>query len=351
MAVSWGTIKSLLLFFGPIVLPKAIAYYRSVRAAPAIQGVSIRPVPLNVAKALLLLFVTAVAFIINSLPFSSPENIFNLTSSRLQIPTDVLFTRLSALRPHGLTAADSLLRNKINSLESRLLFFQYGPDVIRDCQFCKAEDPKSYLYYALPGILAPHLYNLCMLATTTSGLFIGKDAAIWRKTATIASIAVAATEFYFWGSYNHQANARATRLEDIDAFFWKMRVYRCLALAAVDGIIGWMLYLSSTNRAFLNPPSAAERVETSIRALDRVRNSVNSAAVLRNTINRDEELRLRSLSYWVDEGRLMGATMDEREVLEGVQNALEERINMTDISRDAENYAKTVVGHHLMGEI
>jgi hypothetical protein len=301
-------------------------------------------VPPSVSRALIILFITATAFLVKTLPLFSPENIFSLTSSRLQIPTDVLFTRLLALRPTGLTPSDEILRSKINSLESRLLYFQFGPDVIIDCLVCNAEDPKSYFYFALPAILVPHLFNLCILALVTSGLFTGKEATIWRTSATIGAAVVALAEVYFLSSYNYQGNARATRLEDIDAFFWKMRVYRGIGIAALNGVIGWMLYLSSTNRAFLNPPSTAERVQASTRILDTVRSKMSAMGIVRNTINRDEELRNKSLGYWVHEGRLMGELMEEREVIQGVNNALESRINLHTITADAENYAQNVVG-------
>ena len=339
-----SSIKSLLLFFGPILLPKAIAYYRSVRAAPAIHGIPIRPVPQNVSRALIILFITATAFLLKTLPLFSPENVFSLTSSRLQIPTDVLFTRLSALRTTGLTTSDEVLRSKINSLESRLLYFQFGPDAIIDCPACNAEDPKSYLYFALTAILAPHLFNLCILALVTSGLFIGKEAGIWRTTAIIGAATLALAEIYFVSSYEYQGNARATRLEDIDTFFWKMRVYRGIGIAALDGVVGWMIYLSSTNRAFLNPPSTAERVEATTRILDTVRSKMSAMGIVRNTVNRDEELRNKTLGYWAHEGRLMSELMEERDVIEGVNNALESRINLQTITADAENYAQNVVG-------
>jgi hypothetical protein len=235
------------------------------------------------------------------------------------------------------------LRSNINSLESRLLYFQFGPDVIADCQFCNSDNPNDYLYYALPAVLAPHLFNLCVLALVTSGLFTGKEGALWRTTATLAAIAVAIIDVYFVASYKYQDNSRATRLEDIDGFYWRMRIYRCLAIAALDGFLGWVLYLSSTNRAFLDPPSPAERVESATRNLDKVRNKMSTVGVLRNTINRDEDLRSRSQVYWVHEGRLMGEAMEEREVVEGVNDALTSRINMATITQDAENYARSVV--------
>ncbi|TVY94278.1 hypothetical protein LAWI1_G000459 [Lachnellula willkommii] len=342
MALSWGTIKSLLLFFGPILLPKAIAYYRSAKASPAIQGVSIRPIPPLVSRALIILFVVASAFFIRTLPFYAPENIFSLTSSRLQIPVDVLFTRLSALRQGGLTTSDNTLRAKLSSLDSRLLFFQHGPDVLTNCQFCSAEDPKSYLYYSIPSILAPHLFNLCVLALATSGLLAGKEGAVWRYTATIAAGAAVVVDLYLVSSYDQAANAKATRAEDIDPFFWRMRVYRLLGLAAIDGLLGWVLYLSSTNRAFIKPPTTQERVEASTKVLESVRSRLGTLAVLKNTIYRSSELRANNAEYWVREGVIMGEVMEHRDVVEGVNSALGNRIDISSIARDAEAFAQSI---------
>jgi hypothetical protein len=275
--------------------------------------------------------------------FPSPENIFTLTQSRLQIPIDVLFTRLSAIRPNGLTASDSILRTKIESRDSRLLYFQFGPETLTSCEFCNPEDPKSYLYYSLPALLAPHLFNLCILALATSGLFTGKEGAQWRTAATMGAIGVALVDVYFVSTYPLQANALATRLQDIDMFFWKMRVYRGLALAALNGAVGYVLYLSSTNRAFVRPLSVAERIETTTKILDTARSKIGALSALRNTVTRDEELTAVSRAYWVDYGRLMSEAMEDREVIEGVNNALENRINVARITADADRYIGAVL--------
>lgn len=254
----------------------------------------------------------------------------------------MLFTRLSALRPSGLTDNDNLLRNKLNSLDSRLLFFQHGPSVLAECTFCTADDPNSYLYYTLPSLLIPHIFNLVILALITSGLFTGKEGSIWRTSATVAAGCLVVADVYMVASYNPQANARATRLEDLDMFFWNMRLYRSIALAALDAFLGWMLYLSSTNRAFVIPPTTSERIEDSTRILEGARAKMNATGIIRNTVARDAELRARSGEYWVQEGRVMGAVMEEREVVEGVNNALESRINIGRIAQDAEGYVKGV---------
>ncbi|KAK6084112.1 hypothetical protein SCUP234_03441 [Seiridium cupressi] len=344
MAISWGTIKSLLLFFGPILLPKAIGYYRSFRAGPAAQGLTIKPLPPQVIRALGLLGATTLIYLLFSLPPFIPENLFARTQSRLQIPTDVLFTRLTALRPGNiLTDTDTALRAKFVNLESRLLYLQFGPGVLADCPFCNAEDPRSYLYYAVPGVLAPHLFNLVVLSVATSGLMTGQEGSKWRTPAVLVSAAVAALDIYIVSTYNYQLNARATRLAELDMFFWSARVYRLVTFALINSAFAALLYLSSTNRAFATPPSPAERVEAVTRQLMVTKSKLNALGIVKNTAIRDEELRERMQSYWQHEGRLMREVMEEREVLEGVNDALSNRINITGIQNDAETYASNIL--------
>lgn len=322
-----------------MLLPKAIAYYRSVRAAPTAQNIPIRSTPPKVYRALWILGITAFIFLVKTLPIFAPENIFSITQSRLQIPNDVLFTRLSALRPEGLTEADNMLRNRLQSLESRLLYFKYGPDVLAECLFCKAEDPSLYMYYSISSILAPHLLHIVILSLVTSGLFSGKEGMIWRTPATLAGIGLALGELYLVSSFNYMNNARATRLEDIEPFFWTMRMYRGLMVALVDAGLGYLLYLSSTNRAFVTPPSTAEGIEVATRIINAARNKINAAGIIKNSVARDPLLRNRTESYWMNEAVHMRDIMDQREVVEAVNNAAESRINMDTITRDAEMYA------------
>lgn len=283
-------------------------------------------------------------YVVKTLPFLAPENLFYQTESRLQIPVDVLFHRVAAIRPeNALTPTDHALRAKFVNLESRLLYLQFGADVLADCPFCNADEPRSYFYYALPSLLWPHIFNLIVVTVVTSPSWTGRHGAQWRPLATIAAGVLGALEVYFVSSYNHQANARALRLNEVDMFFWSMRNYRLLALALLDGLLAWVLYLSSTNRAFINPPSTAERVEMVNRALTVIKSKMNALGIVRNTALRDEDLRSRSHAYWSQEVRLMSEVMEEREVVDGVNDALSNRIKIQDITRDAESYAKTVL--------
>ncbi|EAQ83980.1 hypothetical protein CHGG_10384 [Chaetomium globosum CBS 148.51] len=348
MAIPWGTIKSLVIFFGPLLLPKAIGYYRRMRDAPRIHGLKVRPLPAPMTRAIAILFAVAAVFLLRTLPIFSPENIFKITQSRLQIPADVLFNRLSALRPSNtLTATDLALRAKFASLESRLLYLHHGPSVVATCPFCTSDDPRSYLYYALPDLLAPHLFNLIIIALATSSLLTGRansaSAARFRAPASLAAVAAAFLDLYWVATYNHTANARALRLGELDAFFWTARVVRYTAVAIVDCLLALVLYLSGTQRAFVNPPSAVERVEAVTRRLGTIMGVVNASGVVKNTVLRDEELRGRSVAYWAHEVRLMREMMEEREVVEGVNDALLNRIDIRGIERDAEAYAKAVL--------
>lgn len=286
----------------------------------------------------------AFLLVVKTLPAASPENIFVKTQSRLQIPVDVLFNRISAVRPdNAFTAWDYTLRSKFVNLESRLLYFQYGPEVLAECVFCNADEPKSYFYYALPSLLWPHIGNLIILAVVTSPSLTGKYGSQWRTLATISSGILAGLELYFVNSYNHQANARALRLSDLDLFYWSMRSYRFIALAILDAAIAFALYLSSTNRAFVQPPSPAERIELVNRALVAARSKMNAVGIVKNTIMRDENLRSRSQGYWQHEVQLMGEVMEERDVIDGVNDALSNRIDIQNITRDADTYTQNVL--------
>lgn len=339
-----NSIRSLVLFFGPILLPKAISYYRSIQANSRIASLPIQPVPTTVRIVLGLLGFLSTALLLKTLPIFVPENIFASTQSRLQIPVDVLFHRVAALRPGNvLTTWDLALKGKFVNLENRLLYLQFGPEVMAECPFCNVDEPRSFFYYALPALLWPHVANLIVVAFVTSSSWTGRYGSQWRFIGTIASITLAALDVYLVNSYNYQINARALRLPDIDLFYWSMRNYRFISLAALNASLGLVLYLSSTNRAFVQLPSPAERIELVNRALHTVKSKINALSIIKNTALRDEDLRSRSEAYWQREVRIMGEIMEERDVIDGVNDALSSRIDIQSISKDAETYAENVL--------
>ncbi|KAH9439638.1 hypothetical protein MCOR02_003178 [Pyricularia oryzae] len=351
VSISWGTIKSLLLFFGPFLLPKMISYYRSLRASSAQSNQPIRPPPPGAQRVIILLCVVAIVFIAKTLPTLSPENVFVLTDSRIQIPTDVLFNRLAHMRRNGsLTATDEALRARFVNLESRLLYLKFGPDALADCPFCVSEEPNTYLYYALPDLLAPHLLNLALLAMATSGLVSGGEGRRWRTVAVMSAAATAAADLYLVNAYDHQSNARALRPADLDMFFWAARRWRHAAFAAMDVVIAGLIWLSSTKRLFTEPPSPLERVEGVTRALASAKSRLSAVSIVKNTASRDSALRARSHAYWAHEVGVMNDVMEDREVVDGVKDALENRIKISAISQDAETYARNVVEAVMPGD-
>ncbi len=334
------SLKTIVFTLGPIALPKLISYYRSTRRKSHSPDAPIRPIPRHVTRALNILFITAIVALISTLPYFAPENIFAVTQSRLQIPTDVLFTRLAALRP--LTLRDEALKTKLVSLEARLLYFTYGPGPLADCLFCNSDDHNSYFYYSFPSIMTPHLLHIIVLGLITSSLFSGREGKIWRTQATIAGAVLAIVEMYLVTSFDHKSNTRAARLNDINAIHWRLRMYRGIGMAIVDALLGWGLYLSSTNRAFLTPPTPAERLEASARMLESTNRKLHALGITRNVFVRDEGLRATTEKYWTTEGKVMNEVFEEREVVDGVQSALA-RLDVNQITEEASRYADSVV--------
>ena len=117
-----------------------------------------------------------------------------------------------------------------------------------------------------------------------------------------------------------------------------------MIIALADALMAGLLWLSSTNRMFVVPPSPAERMETAMRVLENVRGKLNAVGIMRNAVVRDEGLRRKAEGYWRREGQVMGEVMDEREVVEGVRNALSGRIQVSKVEDEARRYADGITG-------
>ncbi len=229
-------------------------------------------------------------------------------------------------------------------MDARCLYLAYGPDVLTHCPFCLSDEPKTYFYYALPAVLLPHLLHLFALGLATSSAFTGKHGSRWRTFAVVSGAAVALAECYLLGTYDFKANARVIRPEDLDHFHWRMRTLRGIGICILDSALAGLVWGTSTNRIFATPPTAAERTETAVNALDSVRGRLAAAGILRNAVVRDEGLRSKAEAYWRREKEVMSEVMDEREVVEGIRNALSGRINLTKIEADAKKYTDGILG-------
>ncbi|KAH0543823.1 hypothetical protein FGG08_001862 [Glutinoglossum americanum] len=336
-----SSIKSLLITFGPFIITRAIGYLRSPPAYVNGPKRPIRPVPPHVSRALNILFITACFSLLSTFPYFQPENIFVVTHSRLQTPSDVLFARLQKVRP--LTSGDTILKSKLVSMDARLLYLTYGPSPLAECTFCNSNSPFSYLYYSFPSIVAPHILHIAVLGVVTSSLLSGREGNFWRSKATIAGVGLALAEISAFGTYNYKNNSTATRPTDLDAFHWRIQVYRGVAIALIDALLAWGLYLSSTNRKFVQPFSPAERLESATRTLEAASSRLRADGALRSAVVRDEVLRGKMQSYWVAEGNIMGQIYEEPDVLDSVNGALR-RLNVQQITEEAGRYADGVIG-------
>lgn len=324
-----------------MLLPRIWAWYQSSRRKVQAQKLPIRPSPHHVNRILNILFISALIAFLSTLPYLEPENIFTLTESRLQISNEPLFNRLAHIRSP--TIEDNSLKSKLVSLDARLLYLQYGPDTIINCLFCNSDNPTSYLYYAVPSLLTPHIAHLILLGILTSPFIGGRESSVWRTSVTITAVAFAVLNVYFVGAYDYKNNTKSLRLSEMDFFHWRMRVYRGLAFAIFDVGFAAAIYLSSTNRMFLTPFSTAERLENSAKMLQSANGKLHAIGLTRNVIYRDPGLREGMDKYWTAEGRVMGEALEQKEVVDSINSALT-RLDVRRIEEEATTYAERITG-------
>ena len=343
--MDFQTLKSLAFTFGPFLASYGYSYYRNLKAQSRANAPTRRPVPPHVRNALSLLYIGAVASLLFSLPLFAPENIIHFSSSRLQTPSEILWRRVAALRPHGdLTPFDDQLRSRLMSIDSRCLYLVYGPNAMVDCPFCSLDDPRSYLVYVLPTILVPHLANLAALGIATSAAVAGKEGSRWRMQATLAAFVFAAIEVYLFYSYDHTRNARVTRSADLTNFFWLMRTVRFMGIAALQATFAALLWVSATNRLFVTPYLAGERLDRVSQILQVATGKAAGAGLIANAVARDAELRRQHERYWQRESAATREVMQDDLVQQAVRAARSSgRVNLEVIEREARAYAEGLV--------
>ena len=315
-------VHTLLIVFGPFLFPRLINLFNTSRAAG--RSVPVRPAPKKVQRALNLLFLSTVVCLVLSLPQFAPENIFLKTQSRLQIESNVLFTRLRLLRP--LTDDDERLGEKFAaSGTNKLLYLAFGPDSVLNCSWCTtpngASDTKNYLLYSLPKMLNPHTAHLAVLGLTTSSL-VGPEGSRFRIHATIAGLALLISETWYLATYDITQNKRAKVLGELDFVHWRMRVLRYVSFALVDAALGVVLWLTSTNRWLAKPESIAQRLESTTRTAEETLHKLRALGLLNNAVYRDPGLRGVKDEYWKTEGQVMAETVQEEEVMQQINKTI-----------------------------
>lgn len=247
-------------------------------------------------------------------------------------------SRLATQRP--LTPQDERLSAVLDAggLEARLFYARFGNDVVQDCPFATPGDidsESSYLLYAAPTIVFPHLAHLFALALATSGMLSGRDGSRWRTVAGTAGIILGILEYYVIATYDSTANQRSTRINEIDFIHWKVKVWRGLAIAAVDGLLGWVMWLQATGRAFPSVPDVGEQLAAQSALLESTLAKVRGLGVLRNGMVRSAEMRRRADQYWTKDAEVMRDVFEEPSVLSAQRNALR-RLDVNRLSSDAD---------------
>ncbi|PLN76891.1 hypothetical protein BDW42DRAFT_188366 [Aspergillus taichungensis] len=304
-----AAIKSLLIFFAPVIIPRLLSFYRTARVLLTHRPPP-RPLPRKASQALNVFFFAIALFLALSLPWNphAPEtNIFALTRSRINTPTDVLFSRLMRHRDgNTLTAADELLRSKLVSLGARKAYLRYGPETLTGCQFCSLDNLHTHLLYYLPfNTLIPHLFHMAVIGLATSAPLAGRHAARWRNKFTLAGLALAAIDLYIVATYDPiQSGSAAVRagMSTPMSLYDRVTVLRPLAFAVFDAACAGVIYLTATNRFFFTPPSQADQVDQLVsQALSSTadaRGKLHASSVTRNAVVRDKQLKERDDAYW-----------------------------------------------------
>lgn len=341
---TFHSIKSLFIFFAPILIPRVINSYRSLRASLAHRP-PVRPLPPQASRALNVLFGAIVFFLILSLPFNPhapTPNIFAQTGSRINTPTEVIFARLVRLRPDNvLTEDDILLRGKLTSQVLRKVYLRYGPDALLSCQFCTVDNTWSYLLYYLPlNTFVPHLFHLLIVGLVTSAPFAGSEAAQWRNKFTLAGLALAVIDIYIMAVYDPVVSASAAvraGQAPPPSLYYNMGLLRPLAFAIFDGVCSFLIYLTATNRFFYSPPSQAEQLgqlmSTATTALTAATSKLHAVSVTRNAVVRDKTLKARDDAYWREVVVMEGAGRGEKRQPSGTGSIWEEEEVVRAMSR------------------
>ncbi|PKY01887.1 hypothetical protein P168DRAFT_298599 [Aspergillus campestris IBT 28561] len=341
-----ASIKSLLIFFAPVIIPRLLNFYRTARVLIT-QRPPPRPLPTKASQALNVLFFAIALFLALSLPWNphAPEsNIFALTRSRINTPTDVLFSRLTRHRAgNTLTAADELLRSKLISLGARKAYLRYGPDTLTGCQFCSLDNLHTHLLYYLPfNTLIPHLFHMAIIGLATSAPLAGRHAARWRNKFTLAGLALAAIDCYIVATYDPiQSGSAAVRagMSTPTSLYDRITVLRPLAFAVFDAACAAVIYLTATNRFFFTPPSQADAVDQlvsqALSATGDARAKLHASSVTRNAVVRDKQLKERDDAYWRTVVAMSGGGVGEGDG-EGVGNGEGQTVVPTSIWEEEE---------------
>lgn len=341
------------------ILPRAFGYARALQVAYRTRP-SPQPLSGKAGLSLSLLFGAICIFLAASFSvfFNDNVNIFMLTNSRLAIPTDVLSSRLSSVRPgQTLTTVDEQLRKKLTSTALRKLYLRFGPSTLTECPFCTPLDHSTYLLYHFPrNIVLPHLFNFGLLGLATSTTISGTDAGQWRFYALAGSLMIGALDAYYVVTFSPSIDANMPAPPGI---FWMLAAIRPLVLCLYNAFVAFFIYASATKRFLLFSGPSKDPAIVQHQMLDIINKcgfTMSSAGtklragnVAHNTIVRAGSLKNAEDRYWQDVVQLEGSqdlqsgVFEDEEVQAAISRAYGSgTINIEKIRKEAETFVKGV---------
>lgn len=278
----------LIPILGPIAYRKGKEWYQLYKS-PKRQS-KIRSLGLRNFRLLLILIVSAVAYLVIYIPLakSANPNILQLADARMQTPGEVIKSRITKLyapegtealwtsaalykMPWGLSRTAKFstpddwerLFNRLLTLDGRALYAAYGTAPYLYCDFCRTDVPLTFFTYSLPTIAVPHLIALLVILVVTKGpkkYLSTVQAQQWTTLySTIVICGMFADAFLLYRypiSPTYFYNKNAPDLSHVFFSFSEYVLYRGVYLATLLSSLAVVLWLGATGRAFDNTFSA-----------------------------------------------------------------------------------------------
>jgi hypothetical protein len=218
----------------------------------------------------------------------------------------------------------------------------------------------SYALYALPGLLATHVFHFFVLGAATSEGIAGFEVKRWRTWALIGAAVLAVADLYASLGLEVKVDGQRPPV----GMYWLLRSVRPLLLCLYDAAMAGIIWASLTNRLIIFGGKVDEEVvkrrnqEALARAtlqLQTAQTKLRAANVLANSVVRDQRLRGVEAEYWQQirevEGREglangMEGVWEDEEMQRAMANAYGQgNIDVSRMRSEAEGFVRAVTGH------
>ena len=342
---AFDSVKTLAYTFAPFLLPYIYRSFRKYQENTITHKANRKPVPRRISLVVNILLAAATVALVSSCFAFSYENLIAKTGSRIQTPQNVLWERVANTRPgRVLSPLDERLKDRLASTDGRCLYLMYGPDVTGNCLFCSSDEPRTFFYYALPTILAPHLLNLIILGISTSANIAGREGTRFRTPIVLIGCVYVFAEIVTWLNYDWKSNMTVTVSANLFQFFGWARLIRNVGFAIVDGGFAWFLWATSTNRIMVITPSAKERLNAVLQHVETASSKTSAAGLIRNATFKDGQFLQRELEYWTREEARLEQIIASDTVQKAIQHARSHgRLDAEKLEQEAQRYAEIML--------